>query len=179
MHGLVSLLPDQFYKRVVGLWSVLEVEFGLKGIQVTRFPHFSWQIGEDYPFQELKKGLDEITKMITPFMVRTTGLGLFTGETPVIYIPVVKTINLMGVHEKIWERFQTVGSGISEFYNPENWMPHISLAYHDVDKNTIGEVMRFLAFERYDWEMKVDNISFIFELDGDFGELKYKLSFTG
>ena len=106
-------------------------------------------------------------------------MGLFTGEKPVIYIQVVKTTNLMRVHELIWERFQSIGIGISHFYNPNNWMPHISLAYEDVEENTIGEVMRFLAFKSFNWEMMIDNLSFIYEPDGTIGELKYKLPFAG
>ena len=33
-----------------------------------------------------------------PFVVRSAGLGLFTGLAPVLYLAVVKTDNLMKVH---------------------------------------------------------------------------------
>ena len=48
MHGLVSLLPEPFYAQVESIWRELERDFGLTGIRVTPFPHFSWEGVEDY-----------------------------------------------------------------------------------------------------------------------------------
>ena len=57
MHGIVSLLPQPYYSEVEKLWDRLENNFGLSGIRVTPFPHFSWQIGENYDEPLLRKRL--------------------------------------------------------------------------------------------------------------------------
>jgi 2'-5' RNA ligase len=83
----------------------------------------------------------------------------------------------MSLHEFIWEATQEVGEGISPFYSPEFWMPHISLAYEDVDHTNVAEVIGDLAFEQFNWEMMIDNIALIFEPTGDIGALKYQFKF--
>lgn len=179
MHGLVSLLPEPFYARVETIWQELETRFGLSGIQVTPYPHFSWQIGEDYPQNLLDEAAQNVSASTPPLTVTTGGLGLFTGERPVIYISVVKTPTLSAVHKLIWERFKNVCNGVSPLYSPESWMPHISIAYEDVTAKNIGPVMQWLAFQDFNWEMTIDNISFICEPSGTIGTLQCTYGFSG
>jgi hypothetical protein len=49
MHGLVSLLDSNHFGMVEEFWLRLEKECGLSGVKVTPYPHFSWQIAQDYP----------------------------------------------------------------------------------------------------------------------------------
>ena len=105
MDGLVSLLPEPYYDRVEKIWQELETRFGLTGIQVTPYPHFSWQIGEDYSMDLLAEAAREVGAATPPLPVTTAGLGLFTGANPVIYISVVKTPALVAVHRLIWQLF--------------------------------------------------------------------------
>lgn len=179
MHGLVSLLPEPYYARVKNIWQELETRFGLKGIQTTPYPHFSWQIGEDYATQLLDEAAHEVSLITPPLQITTTGVGIFTGPNPVIYIPVVKTPTLANAHAHIWQRFQNVGQDISPYYSPDLWMPHISLAYEDVTTENIGEVMQWLAFQDFSWEMTIDNISYICEPAGEIGALQCTYSFCG
>jgi 2'-5' RNA ligase len=178
MHGLVSLLPEPFYARVASIWQELARDFGLVGIQVTPYPHFSWQIAEDYDLERLEALTQEIAAQAAPFVVHTAGLALFTGEKPVIYIPVVKTARLLAFHAQVWERTEKVSSGRSVYYAPESWMPHISLAYEDVEREKIGRVMERLAFQTFNWEIIVDNIALIYEPTGEIGKLRFKYPFT-
>jgi 2'-5' RNA ligase len=174
MHGLVSLLPSPFYTQVESLWRELERDFGLSGIQVTPYPHFSWQIAEDYDFERLETIVQEVAREIAPFVVRTTGLALFTGPSPVIYVPVVKTARMVELHALLWERTAAASQDRSALYAPENWMPHISVAYEDVDRENIGPVIERLAFQTFNWEMTVENVALICEPTGEIGGLQFK-----
>ena len=98
------MLPEPYYTRVEILWQMLEQNFGLHGIRVVRYPHFSWNIAEEYPPEELKVAAEELAAQIPPFIFETAGIGLFTGPQPVIYIPLVKTAEMVAYHQKIWER---------------------------------------------------------------------------
>ncbi len=178
MHGLVSLLPENYYKKVEDLWKELEEKHGLTGIKVTPYPHFSWQIAKDYDLEQLRGIVQEIASKTAPFKVHTGGIGIFTGPKPVIFISVVKSQALMELHANIWEKAKEVGRDISPLYSPDTWMPHISLAYENVNASNITAVMDGLFFRSFSWEMTIDNIAFIYEPSGMVGELKFQYQFT-
>ncbi len=177
MHGLVSLLPQPYYNQVITLWQELEENFHLKGIRVTPYPHFSWQIAQDYSFDHLEIILKEIAAQARPFSVRTTGIGIFTGPKPVIYIPVVKSQQLTAFHEQVWEKTLPASQGVSRYYAPQSWVPHISLAYDDVEKANAASIIEYLAFSAYNWEIEVNHIGLIYEPSGEIGKLKYQFQF--
>jgi 2'-5' RNA ligase len=177
MHGLVSLLPEPFYQQVEQLWQSLENDIGLKGIRVTPYPHFSWQIAEDYDLERLKPLLEQIASQTQPFPAHTSGIGVFSGERPVIYIALVKTPELMRFHSVVWDYTLGASNAASPYYSPENWVPHISLAYGDVTIENIGAAIKKLAFQSYAWEMQVDNFAFIYEPQGATGKIRFKIPF--
>jgi 2'-5' RNA ligase len=178
MHALVSLLPAPFNAKVEGIWQELEQELGLAGIKATPFPHFSWQIAEAYERESAGKILEGIAAATRPLTIWTSGLGLFTGTNPVIYVPIVKTVELVRFHAQAWEALAPVCHGRSPHYDPGQWLPHISIAYGDVTGENIGPAMQKLAFRNYDWEMVVDNISLIDDPCGEMDSLRYAFAFT-
>jgi len=179
MHGLVSLLDSKHHQHVESLWQLLEEECGLTGIRVTPFPHFSWLIASDFDWPALENSLREIASLTSPFTVHTAGLGLFSGPNPVVFIPVVRTAELSAFHQQVWESIQPFGIEISPLYSPASWVPHITLAYTDVTPANISCVMQTLAFQTYNWRIRVDNISFVNEPDGHVGQVRYKFELKG
>jgi hypothetical protein len=179
MHGIVSLLDEKHFAQVESLWKDLEETCGLKGIKVTPFPHFSWQIGEDYDWNKLELALSQIASRTKPFTIQTTGIALFSGEQPVIFIPVVRDPSINAFHNEVWQTLQTIGRGISSYYAPQSWMPHISLAYSDVTRENINCVIQMLAFQTFNWKILVDNISAIYEPSGRIGTLRLQVPFLG
>jgi 2'-5' RNA ligase len=179
MHGLVSFLDKEHYQRVESLWQMLEDECGLTDVKVTPFPHFSWLIASDFDWSALEATLEELTSNTRPFKVQTTGLGFFTDPIPVIFIPVIRTIELSIFHRQIWERIKSLAIDISQFYAPDRWVPHITLAYSDVTPENSPCAMQKLAFQNYNWEISVDNISFIHESDDHTGQVRYRFELKG
>lgn len=172
MHGLASLLPQPYYAQVEALWQEMEEQHGLTGIRVTPYPHFSWQIAQDYDPEKLERSLQRIADRTPPFTVRTTGLGLFSGLHPVLFIPVIKDAGLVRLHEIIWQELQDAAQGLSPYYSPSAWVPHISLAYEDLTPTNIGPILQSLLPRPFNWEMTIDNLAFIYEPDGEIGEVK-------
>jgi 2'-5' RNA ligase len=179
MHGIVSLLDKEHYDTVEKLWKELENKFGLEGIKVTPFPHFSWQVAEDYEWDLMAEKMKEISENSSPFIVKTAGLGIFSGESPIIFIGVIKDLNLIRQHSRIFNAIESIAREIVPFYHPNIWVPHISLAYTDVTENNIGTIMKFLAFRNFTWKIKIDNIALIYEPTGSIGQLKHKFKFSG
>ena len=179
MHGLVTLLPSPFYERIEAIWDQLEQTCGLKGVRITPYPHFSWNIAEDYDFNRLKEVVTTVASNTRPFTVRTAGLGLFAGESPVVYILVVRNDTVSTLHQQLWQMVAVTNRSLSPLYAPDTWVPHISLAYEDVDSEGLQKVMDELAFETYNWEFVIDNIALIRESAGQTGELEWKIPLGG
>jgi len=95
----------------------------------------------------------------------------------VLFIGVVKSKQLLELHEIIYSTTEKCASGALPYYRSENWVPHISLAYEDLTQEKIGEVMKWLAFEPLHWEIAIDNLSFISEPAGEIGKLLYNFKF--
>lgn len=165
MYGLASLLPEPYYTQVERIWDELENCCKLTAIRETPYPHFSWHIAQSYQMEQLQIIVRQLSKQIAPFQIRTAGLGIFGGATPVIYIAVVKDEQLIVLHRRIWNQLIEIAGNPSPYYHPDHWMPHITLAYEDVTSQNIGAVMQMLAFERYDWEMWIDNLTMICSAD--------------
>ena len=102
---------------------------------------------------------------------------MFSGVQPVIFIPLVKSPQLIEFHQKIWQRLKSCGTGISPYYSPDNWVPHISLAYSDVTQENIGLVMESLAFRTFNWAFEVNNFVYIHEPDGEVGTIRIRTDF--
>jgi hypothetical protein len=79
MTGIVSLLDPLHYHFVEDLWAELKREFGVQGVYITPYPHFSYQVASDYKIELLEPILRNFAASHAPFQVRTTGLGIFTG----------------------------------------------------------------------------------------------------
>jgi len=174
MHGLVSILDETHFTKVTNLWDKLEEKYNLKGIRVTPIPHFSWQVAKDYNFTELEAVIEKVSQKISPFKIRTSGLGVFTGEFPVVYLAVVNDLNLIKIHSIICEGFNSIAIEPLIYYQPNLWVPHISLAYTDVNSENIGFLMKEISFIDFHWEISINNLAFIFEPDGEIGKVLYK-----
>jgi 2'-5' RNA ligase len=163
MHGVVTLL-DAVHTRVVeSLWVELENGFSLSSLYVPRIAHFSYQIAEGYNVQRLGAMLEQFAMGQRQFHVTTTGLGLFTGTSPVLYVPVARNPELTRLHETLWRAIDGAGTGVSEHYDPDHWTPHITLAQGDFNKDTLPDVIRFLLERDFTWRLTVNNIALIYQ----------------
>ena len=155
MHGLVSLLDSNYYAIVEGLWHRLEKECGLSGVKVTPYPHFSWQIAQDYPEPDTEMAVKAIAGQTKPFKVFTGGLGIFSGIQPVVFISIARSAELNQLHEQLWQQFKTRAKGLSAYYNPQRWMPHITLIFGEETSDALQCGLKMLASQSFEWEIEV------------------------
>jgi 2'-5' RNA ligase len=161
MNGIASLLDRPATTRVALIWQDLEARCGLVGVKTTPFPHVSWQVTEDYKVPLLEKALDVLSGQIQPLTIHTTGLGLFTGENPILYISILKDEPIMRLHSLLWEKLNGIGLHPSPYYSPAQWVPHITLAFNDLNRQNLDCAMQYLAFQSFDWEILIDNLVFV------------------
>ncbi|MGQ0603165.1 MAG: 2'-5' RNA ligase family protein [Anaerolineales bacterium] len=159
--GIVSLLDEQHDALTRNLWAELEQRFDLHSIGATPYPHFSYHVARGYDAAGVERVLETIAAHARPFEVSTTGLGVFTGSTPVLYLPVVRTQALTEFHEQVWSALEPFATNSMSYYAPQNWMPHITLAQHDLTPEVLAAVMGALGTYSFNWVLMVNNLAFI------------------
>jgi len=179
MYGIVTLLDPATNVNMTSLWRELKLECGLDGSQGIPVPHFSWHIAAHYELDSLKEVIKTITKSAQPFMARTSGLGVFSGPSPVVYIALVKDEKLMRFHEILWQRTRHTGIDLSPLYAPEIWVPHITLAHSVLDGEALGCLMERLAFRPFKWVFPVDNLALIGQGENQQAESRFVYPFEG
>jgi 2'-5' RNA ligase len=160
MEGIVTLLDPEHDALVRGLWLELEAALGLRGVWVTPFPHFSYQVAQRYDQDRLQLAVRALAAAAQPFEARVAGLALFTGPAPVLYLPVVRTAALSAWHQRVWEACLPAAREPLDYYHPDRWVPHITIGFGDLDADRAAEAVRLLAGRAFDWPLKVDNLAF-------------------
>ena len=177
MHGLVSILDAPHDELVESLWHQLEAGCGLSGVKVTPLPHFSWQIAEDYPEPETQTILQTMAYKTGPFTIRTGGLGIFSGPQPVVFVSIARSTELNQLHEQLWQQFKTSAKGLSRYYNPQRWMPHITLIFGEETTEALNCGLSKLTSQVFDWEIEVNNLAFVSQTSNQIGRLSYRYEF--
>lgn len=169
LHGVVSLLDLESTSRVTSIWWRLEHEFGLRGVLVMPYPHFSYQVVGNYDRPSVESALERLARETRPFTIRTSGLSTFDGHWPVVYITVENEPALRAVHERVWESCLPHAQDALPYYQPESWVPHITLAHGD-ERNTlplarevVQRVLVRLRTSTYLWEITIDNFALVWD----------------
>ncbi|MCB2178882.1 2'-5' RNA ligase family protein [bacterium] len=158
VYAVVAMFDELNTARVKGMWSQLAVECGLKAINATPFPHFSFHIAQSYDLEALDVQLRQIAAQTPPFSVRTTGLSVFTGPEPVVYVSLVASQPLLILHQRLWEQTSSLGERVSGHYRPGYWVPHITLANRDVTPEGVACIMRQYSAHPFTWEIHVSQL---------------------
>lgn len=101
MQAVVSLLDHDHYLLTETLWRELETTFGLRGVYTTPYPHFSYHVARSYAPELLGARLNHLARSTSPFQVKAGELGVFTGRSPVLSIPVVRSPALTQFHQAL------------------------------------------------------------------------------
>lgn len=163
MQSVVSLLDHKHNQLVKILWAELARELALAGVYTMPYPHLSYHVGRRYDVAALNPVLQRFAASRSPFHIRTSGLGIFTGPQPVLCLTVVRSPELTQVHEALWPQISSSCSGTLDYYHPAHWMPHITIAEGDLNEASLSGAVRLLAKRDFHWEITVDNIALMYD----------------
>ncbi|MEO5930865.1 MAG: 2'-5' RNA ligase family protein, partial [Candidatus Kapaibacterium sp.] len=153
MNAVITLLDEETQHRLRTIWSSLRKDVGGTGVATTPFPHFSYQIAERYEVDSVSAVLERVAARQRPFTVRTAGLGIFTGPVPVLFLSLVKSIELIRLHEEIWEELRGDGTDISDLYRPDRWAPHVTLFQGSPDNQRLPDIVKALSGDDFAGEI--------------------------
>ena len=178
MLAITSLLNTQSAERINRLIKSLETEFGLDDVQATPDPHITYQLAGVRKLSALKQVLRDVARSTRPFVAHTTGLGVFPGPNPVIYIPVLRSDDLNQLHHRIRQVTVPLCLRTDKFSGPDCWLPHISLALHDTTPELLGPVMQYLNQHTFNLKLTINNIA-ILRQEGELFVQEKRFGFEG
>lgn len=130
--GIVAIVKDELKNEILKLWSIAEKKYNSKDVQSFDHPNLGFQGGQCENISSLKRDMLDLSSTIAPFEIVVNGFGYFEHPTNVIYLKVIKTEKLKRLHKNINDLLSEHCSNIFEFYTPENWIPHITVAMNDL-----------------------------------------------
>ena len=133
--------------------------------------HFSWHVADSYCPDHIQEVLAKIAQDLSPIPAVSTGLGIFTSEQPVLYLPVCKTRSISKLHGRIWSQLGPLTISGNHLYSPENWMPHITLAYEAAEADKILKASTALLKEQLVLGFWIDHLALIFQNGAERGIL--------
>jgi len=166
MHGVVSLLSKPYYQQVKAIWDTLDREMGIRGVLTTPFPHFSYHVAEHYDLPEIGPMLEKFARETAPFTVQTTGLGIFTGGLkPIVYVNVARSPQLSAMNADLWSLLAERSAGIVDYYHPQEWVPHVTLAHGDFGSAELPQLIDILSGYEFAWTLTVNNLTLLYTDD--------------
>ncbi len=161
MYAVISQLDPNSAETVSQIWRRLCMACGVKEIYNLPTPHFTWFLAEDMEIYKATPILEQIAMDADPFTLHTFGLGLFSGKNPVLYLPIVKTVKMIQLHQAIWDQIQAYGKEAKLYYSPKLWVPHITLALKDLTKENLACAVNTIAFEPIELFVEVENLALV------------------
>ena len=166
MYAIISELNKPASEEVKSIWQQLALECELDAIFHLPTPHLTWLICEDLDIPDAVPVLSGFVSQETCFSTHTTGLGVFTGKTPVLYLPVVKTKMFLSIHQIVWNLLTPFVRLHDENYSPEAWVPHVTLALNDLTMANLHCAINHLGFKEIRIEIFIASLSIV-EFEND------------
>jgi 2'-5' RNA ligase len=178
MYAIVSLLNTLDHLKVEELWNWLELDCGLSGVQATPIPHFSWMMMEECDVNSAIGIMGDIANHLQTFKAFTAGVGLFTGQSPVLYLPIANNHSMLRCHEALWHNTLPHITNPNLYYAPGHWFPHVTLAYRDIDMVGLGCAVQGLMHRTLELDLIIDHFALAYYSETDTGLIQ-KFVFTG
>lgn len=153
MPGILFLLDELSHARVERLWDQMEREFAIAKGDPGALPHFTVHLAGAYDLEPTRAIVEDVARTRAPFIVPTTGFGVFTGERPILYMPVVRTRVLDDIHAHLYRSLTGHCSEPEPYYAPERWMPHITVGQTDPTPEVLPALLAWLAHQPLSWEV--------------------------
>ena len=159
IYGILTILNESRNPDLYKTWKWLEESCQLPVEYLTPIPHITWHVASSYALTGLKSILSRWAVHKRPIVAQASGLGIFTGPTPVIYVRVFKDQRLINFQRRLWKA--VIGTAVepSAYYAPDAWMPHITLAYGEIPPDRLGCAVQALAYQVIRFKFTVDHIA--------------------
>jgi 2'-5' RNA ligase len=179
MYAIISELDSQSSDVVKELWSRLCEACGLKAIYNLPTPHFTWFVAETLDVQAVEVIVADLSSRSRELTTYVFGFGIFSGERPVFYLPLVKSQAMTDLHNEIWSQVISYSQRPTRYYSPNFWLPHITLAINDITKESLACALESVAFDHVEMKVSADNLIVVTQEDDPSSLALKQFRFTG
>jgi len=176
MYAIISEIDEQSGEKVNQIWRKLCEACGLGAIYATPTPHFTWLTAEKLDVEKIKIILSALVKNSPDISTHTFGLGLFSGDHPVLFLPLVKTIEMINFHQRIWDKISPHCKDLNMYYSPDFWLPHITLALKDISRENLACAVNEIGFEKIELKVSMTSIAIAEHEDEKIGSILERFS---
>ena len=169
-YALASPINIDENDKIHNIWNELDFACEMNQVKFAPIPHFSYMTYKSVnnPIG-LQQTMLDLGNEISPFEIQISGLGIFQGPSPILYLPIVKTKFLFDIHSKILGSISPYIAEASDFYKENNWIPHITLAIRDINLDNLScAVDRCMQFD-LSFRLKIDHLAILYMDDETFG----------
>jgi 2'-5' RNA ligase len=159
IYGILTILNESRNPELYQTWRELEASCQLPREFLTPVPHITWHVAGSYTLPELQEILARWTAHKRAITAQASGLGIFSGPSPVIYVRVFKDQRLINFQRSLWKAVIHSAEEPSAYYAPDAWMPHITLAYGEIPPDRLGCAIQALAYKVIRFKFTVDHVA--------------------
>ena len=159
-RAVASLLDADHEVAVRRIWDRLAVHGRETDLWVTPIPHVTYHVAEAYQ-DNMVENLSLVAGETCPFRIHTAGLGMFPGENPVIYLPVVRSEAVDHVHGRIWDSMEQTADGVNQLYSPPFWVPHITIGQVHGSRAATVDTLMAVVSDLSPWEINLTELAVI------------------
>lgn len=142
------------------------------GVDEGTKPHVSIAIYENLDIETFRIKLQKFSYQRNPLDIILASIGIFASECPVVFLAPIVTSGLLKFHKEFHEFFKELGDSAWDYYRPEKWVPHCTLAMNIPGEmvSRAVELARHFALPIYGTLQRVGVIEFspnkqLFEYD--------------
>lgn len=174
MYAIISEINSRSSEKVTQIWHGLCKACGLEEIYTLPTPHFSWLVAGGMDLAQAKSKVASMITRVPEIRTYTSGLGIFSGILPVLFLPMVKTMDMINLHQEIWDQVGPHCSKVNMYYSPSLWMPHITLALKDLDKEKLACAVNAYAFEQLELSVTMTSLALAESEDKKIGNILHR-----
>jgi 2'-5' RNA ligase len=130
------------------------------------FIHFSWMVSQAINLETVSATLQSIAETTMEFECMNGGIGVFSGEFPVVTFVLARNKKLAATQLKIWNNCYPNMGMVNVKYSPDAWIPHITLLHYDIEKEDYCSFIEKSISTNIQFRIMVDNLAIIFK-DGN------------
>lgn len=160
---VASILDTTGTETNAVLWASIGRIFYETGAPLTILPHLSWHVAAHYDQDLLDEYLRRLARKIGPVPLNVAGVGVFSGKSPVIYLPITKTPVITRLHHLLWIELGAISTDVNPNYDPMVWIPHVSLSIGEVSRDVISKVITEMAYLSLDFQLIAANLAILYK----------------
>ncbi|MGF1507400.1 MAG: 2'-5' RNA ligase family protein [Anaerolineae bacterium] len=130
-------------------------------------PHIALHVGRySAPPTDLGSALRTFAAEMPPLKVTSTGLGLFTGRQPTVYLAVNRSEALNTLHHNVWYALRDHARDPVDHYRPAHWIPHVTLGYPP-NRRRLEQTVEALVSRSLVFTLTIDRLAVIDDAEVD------------